>query len=90
MSKLTEMQERDQDFSEVVRLIGDARKKANRAVNAQLVDLYWMVGEYVSKKNSVERMGQSDCELFSRLHSATAARSTWILSAKYLAHASVL
>ena len=59
MSKLTEMQESDQDFSEVVRLIGDARKKANRTVNAQLVDLYWMVGEYVSKKIASNAWGKA-------------------------------
>jgi predicted nuclease of restriction endonuclease-like (RecB) superfamily len=49
----------DADFAEVVRLIGEARQKANRTVNAQLVDLYWAVGEYVSKKIEANAWGKA-------------------------------
>jgi predicted nuclease of restriction endonuclease-like (RecB) superfamily len=37
-------------FVEVVRLIEQARHRAHQAVNTQLIDLYWKVGEYISRK----------------------------------------
>lgn len=39
-----------QSFNEVVDLIRSARQKAYQAVNTVLVDLYWQVGEYISRK----------------------------------------
>lgn len=37
-------------FAEVVDLIQTARHKAFQAVNTTLIDLYWNVGEYISRK----------------------------------------
>jgi len=38
------------DFLAIVDLIRESRRKALRAVNTHLIDLYWNVGEYVSKQ----------------------------------------
>jgi predicted nuclease of restriction endonuclease-like (RecB) superfamily len=38
------------EFDEVVALIDAARARAVAAVNHELVDLYWQVGEYISRK----------------------------------------
>lgn len=40
----------NQDFSEVVQLISAARKQAFQAVNTTLIDLYWQIGAYISRK----------------------------------------
>src|SRR5689334_11063196 len=40
----------DGRFAEVVALIEAARSRAYQAVNAELVMLYWQLGEYISKK----------------------------------------
>ena len=40
----------DQSFNEVVSLIRKARRQAYQAVNTVLIDLYWQVGEYISRK----------------------------------------
>ena len=40
----------DSAFIEVVSLIQAARQRAYQAVNAELVNLYWQVGEYISRK----------------------------------------
>ncbi len=40
----------DSAFVEVVALIQTARQRAYQAVNAELVNLYWQVGEYISSK----------------------------------------
>lgn len=40
----------DSAFTEVVNLIQTARQRAYLAVNAEMVGLYWQVGEYISRK----------------------------------------
>ncbi len=40
----------DRRFGEVVALIEAARRRAYQAVNAELVSLYWRLGEYISRK----------------------------------------
>ena len=37
------------DFDDVVRLIDAARNRAVAAVNKELIDLYWNIGEYISR-----------------------------------------
>ena len=37
-------------FDEVLRLIQQSHQRAYQAVNAELIDLYWRVGEYISRK----------------------------------------
>ncbi len=38
------------DFDEILRLIGGARTRAVAAVNTTLIELYWTVGEHISRK----------------------------------------
>ncbi len=40
----------ESSFAEIVHLIEQARQRAYQAVNTQLIDLYWKVGEYISRK----------------------------------------
>jgi len=37
-------------FGEVAQMITAARQRAVRAVNTELVELYWQVGAYISRK----------------------------------------
>jgi hypothetical protein len=37
-------------FAELVEMITDALQRAFQAVNTTLIDLYWQVGEYISRK----------------------------------------
>ncbi len=47
------------DFSEVVNLIKKSRYQAMQAVNAELMNLYWQIGEYISKRVASEDWGKS-------------------------------
>ncbi len=47
-----------QAFGEVVGLIQSARARALQAVNTELIDLYWRVGEVISRKLSVAVWGE--------------------------------
>jgi DUF1016 N-terminal domain len=37
-------------FTEIVQLIASAKQRAIQAVNTSLIDLYWQVGEIISRK----------------------------------------
>ncbi|MEJ8859992.1 PDDEXK nuclease domain-containing protein [Variovorax robiniae] len=44
-------------FTEIVRLIRAAKQRAYQAVNTELIDLYWQVGEYISRKLAAAEWG---------------------------------
>jgi predicted nuclease of restriction endonuclease-like (RecB) superfamily len=49
-------------FSEVVQLIAAARQRAFLAVNTALIDLYWQVGEHISRKIEAAEWGAATVE----------------------------
>jgi predicted nuclease of restriction endonuclease-like (RecB) superfamily len=49
-------------FSEVVRLIAASREKAVQAVNTALIDLYWKIGETISRKIEAAEWGDGVVE----------------------------
>ena len=50
------------EFSEVVGLIQQARQRAFRAVNTELVGLYWQIGGYISAKLAAAEWGEGVVE----------------------------
>ncbi len=48
----------DASFVEVVQLIESARRRASWSANAELIHLYWQVGEYISRKIEAEGWGK--------------------------------
>lgn len=46
-------------FQHITRLIGEARQRAFLAVNRELVQLYWQIGQYVSQQVTSESWGKS-------------------------------
>ena len=46
------------DFDEVLRLIDAARTRALATVNTQLIDLYWSIGEYISRRVAAAGWGR--------------------------------
>lgn len=48
-----------EQFSEITHLIATSKSNAYRAVNKELVNLYWQIGEYVSNKVSQDEWGKS-------------------------------
>jgi predicted nuclease of restriction endonuclease-like (RecB) superfamily len=58
MDVLTKTGETEEaDFAEIVRLIAAARQRALQSVNTTLIDLYWQVGEYISRKIEASEWG---------------------------------
>ena len=52
----------EQSFAEVVEMIQATRGRALAAVNTALVDLYWRVGEYISRKLETAAWGEGVVE----------------------------
>lgn len=50
------------DFDEVLHLIDAARGRAVAAVNKELIDLYWSIGEYIGRKIAANGWGQGTVE----------------------------
>lgn len=60
MNKPTVSQHSAQDrFDEVLALIHSARQRAAQAVNTELIELYWQVGGYISRKLERAEWGES-------------------------------
>ena len=53
-------------FSEIVALIATSQQNAYRAVNTALIDLYWQVGEYISRKIEAAEWGSGAVENLAR------------------------
>jgi predicted nuclease of restriction endonuclease-like (RecB) superfamily len=49
----------DYRFRDIIRLIKQSRTNAIKAVNAELINLYWNIGEYISKKIEQSEWGDS-------------------------------
>ena len=56
----------ESSFAEVVNLIQQTRQRTFQAVNAALVDLYWRVGEYISRKLETAAWGEGIVEELAR------------------------
>jgi len=51
------------DFEDVLLLIDAARGRAVAAVNKELIDLYWKIGEHISRKIAADGWGQGTVEV---------------------------
>ena len=49
----------DNRFTDIIQLIKRSRTNAIKAVNSELIHLYWNIGEYISKKVELSEWGQS-------------------------------
>ena len=48
----------EKQFADIITLIKQSRVNAIKAVNTELINLYWNVGAYISKKVAAANWGQ--------------------------------
>ena len=58
------IQNKNYEFDEIVAIIEQARQKAFRAVNRELIEMYWQVGKFVSEKLKSNAWGKSIVQEF--------------------------
>jgi predicted nuclease of restriction endonuclease-like (RecB) superfamily len=58
-------------FTEIVALIATSQQDSYRAVNTVLIDLYWQVGEYISRKIEAAEWGSGTVENLARFIART-------------------
>lgn len=56
----------DNRFGEIIALIQSARSKAYKAVNKELINLYWNVGAYISEKLATAQWGDKTVDELAR------------------------
>lgn len=49
----------DNRFTDIIQLIKQSRTNAIKAVNIELINLYWNIGEYISTKIELSEWGDS-------------------------------
>lgn len=59
MSNLTDNQNFKKDFSEIAEMIKSAQQRVLKLINTELIELYWNIGEYISKKVQSSEWGKS-------------------------------
>ena len=42
----------ENDFEEILTIIESAKQRAMKAVNTELIEMYWQIGKYISERNS--------------------------------------
>ena len=47
------------DFERIVKIIERAKSRAIRAVNAEMIDMYWQIGKYISEKTGNDGWGKN-------------------------------
>ena len=78
------------DFEEVLSLIDAARTRALAAVNTALIDLYWQIGEYISRKIAAEGWGKGTVEALAEYIQRRQPGMTGLLGKQPVADAAVL
>jgi hypothetical protein len=53
------------NFTEIISIIEKAKSKIYKAVNNGLIEMYWKVGEYISRKVAENRWGEGTIQEFS-------------------------
>lgn len=60
-----EIMRHENDFERLIEIIENAKQRAMKAVNTELIDMYWQIGMYISEKTSSEKWGKSVVQEFS-------------------------
>jgi predicted nuclease of restriction endonuclease-like (RecB) superfamily len=66
IGKLRRVPPLDPSFATIVNLIEEARARAYKSVNKELVGLYWRIGKYISGKLAAAEWGDSVVEQLAR------------------------
>ena len=61
---MSDIVEFGKDFENIVAIIEQSKIKAIKAVNAELIEMYWQIGKYISEKTANDGWGKSVVQVF--------------------------
>ena len=61
---MTEIMGANKDFETIIKIIEQAKVRAVKAVNAEMIEMYWQIGRYISEKAENEGWGKSVVQEF--------------------------
>lgn len=76
-------------FDEVIHIIDNARSRAMKAVNAELIQMYWEIGSYVSGRVKDGGWGKVWLQIF-RISASALSGNKGIFCTEHLAYEAVL
>lgn len=79
-----------QNFDDILAIVSNARLRAAQAVNTELINMYWEIGSYVSKRVKNMGWGRSVVVDFSAFFAKTRSLLQRLFCAKYLAYEAIL
>lgn len=56
------------DFENIIAIIEHSKARAIKAVNAEMIEMYWQIGKYISEKAANNGWGKSVVQDFSNRH----------------------
>ena len=69
-------------FDEIISIIDNARTRASKAVNAEVIQVYWEIGAYVSERVKDGGWGKSIVEVFPHFYKPITLRFQGFFRAK--------
>jgi predicted nuclease of restriction endonuclease-like (RecB) superfamily len=66
MVNLQKTEDKKQEFGEILKIIEKARETTFRAINRELISMYWEIGRYISEKVKTKNWGKSVVLEFSK------------------------
>ncbi len=80
----------EDSFSEIARMIDTTRERTLDAVNSGLIDLYWQLGQLLSRRIETAAWGEGVVDRLASYAGAYAAWSAWLYTSQPLPDAPVL
>ncbi|MDE5601061.1 MAG: PDDEXK nuclease domain-containing protein [Clostridia bacterium] len=54
----------ESEFEEIISIIENAKQRAMKAVNTELIEMYWQIGKYISDKTAADKWGKGTVKQF--------------------------
>jgi predicted nuclease of restriction endonuclease-like (RecB) superfamily len=70
----------EESFAEIVRLIDGSRSRALQAINTVLIELYWQIGESISRRLAASEWGEGTVRPARPIYCQTDTRCAWLFS----------
>ena len=80
----------ERNFDEIIKMIIAAKENSFLAVNKELIELYWNIGQYISDKILSSGWGKGIVKNLSDYISRKMSGTKWFLASEFMAYEAAL